>query len=141
MGSGARPAGAGPAVVAGASSGIGAAVARGLARRHYDVVLVARSCEVMQRQAAELVTKQVSVLCANAGTAGFGPFTERDNIPALELNVNAVVTLVDALLPGMLARRRGGLLLTGSLAGDQPMPGAARYAAGPVIHRLIRRYV
>lgn len=145
------------AVVTGATSGIGAALAACLAAREHDLLLVARSAEALQRRADELAAQygvrararaadltdpgqravlagelaetDVQLLCANAGVAGFGPFTEIDNVSHVELNVISTVELLTAVLPGMLARRRGALLLTGSLAGNQPMPGAASYAA------------
>lgn len=141
----------------GASSGIGAELARELAHRGHDLMLVARSLDALQRRSEDLVShygvraevrpvdltdagqrsrlttelagRDVRVLCANAGTAGFGHFTELDNVGQVELNVSATVALISAVLPGMLERRCGGLLLTGSIAGNQPMPGAASYAA------------
>lgn len=148
------------AVVTGASAGIGRELARGLARRGHDVLLVARrldrleelatelvdahgitaeawSCDLADREqraalAADLAGRQVSVLCNNAGFATFGDLRHAD--PAkermqVELDVVAVHDLTLAVLPGMIRRSTGALLVTGSTAGYQPFPGNATYAA------------
>lgn len=126
------------AVVTGASQGIGEALATELAARGHSLIITARREEVLDAVAArlrdtyrvtvevravdladppardqfcaELAEREVSVLCANAGTATFGPIADLD--PAAEkaqvqLNAIAVHDLVLAVLPGMLARRAG----------------------------------
>ena len=80
----------------------------------------------------KLAGREISVLCANAGTATFGPVAKLD--PAAEkaqvqLNVLGVHDLVLAVLPGMVARRAGGILISGSAAGNSPIPNNATYAA------------
>ncbi len=45
------------------------------------------------------------------------------------MNVNAVHDLTLAVLPGMVARRAGGILMVGSAAGNMPIPNNATYAA------------
>ncbi|SCL17155.1 hypothetical protein GA0074692_0102 [Micromonospora pallida] len=153
-----RPAGS--AVVTGASSGIGTALARRLAGQGYDLVLVARRADRLAALAAELretyrvavdvrpvdladraargalatelTERDIAVLCANAGFSSCGHL--RDHDPAqlareVEVNVVAVHELTTAVLPGMLARDRGGILVTGSTAGEQPVPMAATYGA------------
>jgi short-subunit dehydrogenase len=82
--------------------------------------------------ADELAGRDISILCANAGTATFGPVADLD--PAAEkaqvqLNVLGVHDLVLAVLPGMIARRAGGILISGSAAGNSPIPNNATYAA------------
>lgn len=150
----------GLAVVTGASSGIGAELARGLAARGCSVVLVARRREALEglakelgcgqggtaeirvcdladraqrtRLADELAGRPVTVLCANAGFPTCGPVADNDSgreSAQVEVNVVAVHELTLAVLPGMLARRRGAILVTGSNAGEQPVPTAATYAA------------
>jgi short-subunit dehydrogenase len=47
----------------------------------------------------------------------------------VQLNVLGVHDLVLAVLPGMLARRAGGILISGSAAGNSPIPNNATYAA------------
>ena len=81
---------------------------------------------------AELAGREISVLCANAGTATFGPMAKLD--PAgekaqVQLNVLGVHDLVLAVLPGMIARKGGGILISGSAAGNSPIPNNATYAA------------
>jgi short-subunit dehydrogenase len=148
------------AVVTGASSGIGEALARGLAARGHSLLLAARREDRLARLAGdlqdrhgvtveirpcdlcdrgergalreELEARQVSVLCNNAGFTTCGPLHEGDpEREAQELEVNAVATqeLTLAVLPGMLARNAGAILVTGSNAGEQPVPTAATYAA------------
>jgi short-subunit dehydrogenase len=78
------------------------------------------------------MSRQVSILCSNAGFATCGYV--RDSDPAceaeeLEVNVVAMHELALAVLPGMLARHAGGILITGSNAGEQPVPTAATYTA------------
>ena len=148
------------AVVTGASQGIGAALAGELAARGHNLIITARRAEVLAELAArltehhgvtvevravdltdpphrealadELADRDISILCANAGTATFGAVADLD--PAMEkaqvqLNVLGVHDLVLAVLPGMLARRAGGILISGSAAGNSPIPNNATYAA------------
>jgi short-subunit dehydrogenase len=145
-------------VVTGASSGIGAELARELARRGHGVTLVARRRERLEELAAELPTdadiiaadlsapeqrekllgtlrqtgRTVTGLCNNAGFGSFGWFYELDQErerEQVELNVVALHELTGALLPGMVERGRGAILNVGSIAGSQPIPGNATYAA------------
>ncbi len=148
------------AVVTGASQGIGEALATELAARGHHLIVTARRTEVLEELATrlagrygvtvevrgvdladpaeraeladELAGREISVLCANAGTATFGPVAKLD--PAAEkaqvqLNVLGVHDLVLAVLPGMVARRAGGILISGSAAGNSPIPNNATYAA------------
>lgn len=148
------------AVVTGASSGIGEALAAELASRGYSLILVARRGDVLETLAAalrskyqvevevravdlsdpvaraplaqELSERNISILCNNAGIATFGPVADLD--PAyeraqVELNTVAVHDLTLAVLPGMVARRSGGILTSGSAAGNMPIPNNATYAA------------
>ncbi|QLY33173.1 SDR family oxidoreductase [Nocardia huaxiensis] len=148
------------AVVTGASSGIGVALAEGLARRGYSLILVARREDRLRDLAAELnarhgveaeiravdlsdrdergklceelAGRDIAVLCNNAGFATYGelavanPGRERQQV---ELNAVAVHDLTLAVLPGMIDRRAGAILITGSTAGNQPGPNNATYAA------------
>jgi short-subunit dehydrogenase len=80
----------------------------------------------------ELATRNVSILCANAGTATFGPVASLDAAgekDQVQLNVLGVHDLVLAVLPGMVQRRAGGILISGSAAGNSPIPNNATYAA------------
>ncbi|MEW1933528.1 mycolate reductase [Rhodococcus sp. NPDC079359] len=148
------------AVVTGASSGIGEALATELAARGHSLIVVARRGELLEALAAkltaeygvtvevrqsdlsnreqrqELVTelseREISILCNNAGIATFGPLSgldpayERDQV---ELNAVAVHDLTLAVMPGMIGRGAGGILITGSAAGNMAIPNNATYAA------------
>ena len=148
------------AVVTGASQGIGEALADELAARGHHLIITARRGEVLAELAErltqkhgvtvevravdladpaardvlceELAGRNISVLCANAGTATFGPVAKLD--PAgekaqVQLNAIAVHDLCLAVLPGMLERKAGGILISGSVAGNSPIPNNATYAA------------
>ncbi|MCM6778893.1 mycolate reductase [Nocardia sp. CDC159] len=148
------------AVVTGASSGIGTALAEELASRGYSLILVARRGELLaelgqrlterygitaevravdlsdREQRAplttELAARDIAILCNNAGVATFGPVAQLDadfERSVMELNAVAVHDLTLAVLPGMLERRGGGILITGSAAGNMPIPNNATYAA------------
>jgi short-subunit dehydrogenase len=74
----------------------------------------------------------VDLLVNNAGFGTFGHFHELSREVEdreIRLNVLAVTRLCHAALPGMLARRRGGIINVSSLAGYQPVPENATYAA------------
>lgn len=84
--------------------------------------------------AAEVTRRGLSVdlLINNAGFGAAGSFADHDparDAEMIQLNVGAVVELAHAFLPAMLQRRRGGILNVASLAGFQPMPQMAIYAA------------
>lgn len=74
----------------------------------------------------------VDVLVNNAGFATFGPFVETDlarELEEIQLNVVTLTHLTKRFLPGMLARRRGGVLNVASTASFQPGPLMAVYYA------------
>jgi short-subunit dehydrogenase len=148
------------AVVTGASQNIGAALATELAARGHSLIITARREDLLAELATrlsdkyrvavdvrpadladpeqraklcdELSTRPISILCANAGTATFGPVAGLD--PAdekgqVQLNAVAVHDLTLTVLPGMIERRSGGILISGSAAGNSPIPYNATYAA------------
>jgi uncharacterized protein len=144
------------ALVTGASSGIGEQFARQLAARGYNLVLVARRADRLEKLASELPTDakvvacdlasdsaslggrvqelgaEIDLLVNNAGFGTSGPFLENEparDAEEVRLNCEAVVTLCHAFLPGMLERRRGGVINVASTAGMQPIPYEAVYAA------------
>jgi short-subunit dehydrogenase len=80
----------------------------------------------------ELAARNISILCANAGIATFGAVSGLDpevEKAQVQLNAVAVYDLTLAVLPGMIERRAGGILISGSAAGNSPIPYNATYAA------------
>ncbi len=148
----------GRALVTGASAGIGAAMARELAARDVEVVLVARRSERLRELSEQLPTsaevvvadlaeragrdrvaerlatadRPVDLLVNNAGLGVYGALASQDpdRIRALiDVNVTALVELTRAALPGLLAREVGGIINVGSTAGYLPGPYSAVYGA------------
>lgn len=146
------------AVVTGASSGLGAEMARELSRRGHELVLVARSADKLASVAAELTTTAhvvpldltdrearagllpelesrglvPQVLVNNAGFSTLGPVHRddpADQLDMIEVDVVALADLCCRFLPGMVERGRGALLNVASTAAFQPLPGQAAYAA------------
>lgn len=81
---------------------------------------------------------EVGLLVYNAAFAPVGEFA---TVPAedvervVQVNVRAPVALARALLPAMIERGRGGMLLMSSLAGNQGSPYLAAYAASKAFTR------
>jgi uncharacterized protein len=146
------------ALITGASVGIGEQFARQLADRGNDVVLVARdvarlealakeiesasgvSAEVLpadltdaeQLATVEARARSVDILVNNAGFGTFGVIHTLDvdtETREINLNVIALVRLTHAAAGAMAERGRGGILNVSSIAGFQPGPSNATYAA------------
>ena len=146
-------------LITGASAGIGAAAARAFAAGGDRVLLAARSADRLRALAGDLgdaarvvpldVTdadaharaldalpaewRAVDVAVLNAGLAkGLKPVWE--NTPAdvdavVDTNVKGVLNGIRAVVPGMLARGRGHVVLIGSTAGHAVYPGGVVYCA------------
>ena len=73
--------------------------------------------EQVSRVAAHAAATQVNVLVNNAGFGTYGTFAgldpDREHAEVM-VNAVAVVNLAHAALPGMLARRRGGIITVAS---------------------------
>ncbi len=146
------------ALVTGASSGIGAAMARQLGAAGARVILVARTESALDTVAREIadaggtsrvvaadlgapdaasalvaaVAEPVDILVANAGygvRARFADTDPEDVRGMLQLNALALTDLARLLLPDMLTARRGGVLTVASTAAFVPAPTFAVYAA------------
>lgn len=74
----------------------------------------------------------VDVLVNNAGFGASGTFAGlslQRQLEMIQVNIIALTALTGLFLPGMIARRRGGVLNVGSVAGFLPGPGMAIYFA------------
>jgi uncharacterized protein len=86
------------------------------------------------RMLAELSAsgREIDVLILCAGFGMVGPYLEHDAerlTSMVRTNVEATMALARALTPPMVKRGRGSVLLVSSMAGNQPMPHFAPYAA------------
>ncbi|MEV4676574.1 MULTISPECIES: SDR family NAD(P)-dependent oxidoreductase [Actinomadura] len=134
------------AFITGATAGIGHAFARRLASDGFDLVLLARDAERLDRTAAELrdhyavraealpadlsaedglaaaeerVREDVDLLVNNAGFGNRGVFLDvpvSDELTMLKVHCEAVLRLTHAALPGMLERGRGAVVNVSSMA-------------------------
>ena len=81
---------------------------------------------------ARLDRRVIDVLVNNAGFGTYGRFSQIDagrERDLVAVNVDALVQLTHAVLPGMLARGRGGILNVASTIAFQPGPYQATYGA------------
>ncbi len=143
-------------LVTGASRGIGAGLAREFHAKGAKVTLVARSAGPLEELAAELggtaieadlvdpagregliaraeeQAGPVDVLVNNAGIDATGSFAElsSDELSRLiTLNMLVPMELSRQVLPGMIERGRGHVLMISSLAGTAVLPGMAAYSS------------
>lgn len=143
-------------LITGASSGIGADMARILSDKGYDLILVARNKKKMEILAKELKTnveiipldisstynctelynlvkkKNIDVLVNNAGFGLFGEFccTKLDKeLDMIELNVKTVHTLTKLFLKDFVKKDKGYILNVASSAAFMPGPLMATYYA------------
>ena len=143
------------ALVTGASRGIGRSIARRLSADH-DIIAVARSEQELDSLAEEIAEQGGSchslvldlrdpvaiadalegvdcdVLVNNAGIGWLKPFLEttaEEWHAMVDVNFNALYHVTRALLPGMMERERGDIVVIGSLAGRNTFAGGSCYSA------------
>lgn len=149
-------------VITGASSGLGAGLARAYAapdrilgligRNPARLAAVAKTCRQSGAAVETAVldvadpsavrdwlrgfdTKSpVDLLIANAGiSTGTHPDGRREGFEAardvVRINLLGVIHCVEAVLPAMLARRRGQIAVVGSMAGYRGLPDSPAYCA------------
>ncbi len=142
------------ALITGASSGIGADIARVLSDKGYDIVLVARREDKLKELAAELKTnteiccadlndinkcneifeqyKDVDVLINNAGFGLFGEFCNAEldrELSMIDVNIRALHILMKKFLCYFKERNSGYILNVASSAAFLPGPLMATYYA------------
>ena len=147
------------AIITGASSGIGHALARELSRRGYELALLARRGELLEQLTRELPSRSVAIACdvtdaasvreavqrgqeqlggpfdlavANAGISipsHATKFNVADAEQILRVNVLGMMYFFDAVIPSMVERKSGRFVGIASVAGLRGLPTAAPYSA------------
>jgi short-subunit dehydrogenase len=138
----------------GASEGLGLALAHKLSAAGAEVILSARSEDALQQAVASLPGK-ASALSVDVGSSAsvdaaaarlgdldgmvflagvYWPMRAQEwDAKAAEamanVNFTGCIRAVGAVLPGMVAKGRGHVVITGSLSGFRGLPGAIGYAA------------
>jgi uncharacterized protein len=105
----------------------------------YPVAVKACACDLSTAEGCAGVEEALKrfglhadILVNNAAIMSAGFFQDEDPVTLrrlVDLNVRAVVDLTRRFLPGMIARRRGGVLNVASVEGFMPVPYQATYAA------------
>ena len=142
------------ALVTGASSGIGRDIARELAKKGYDLVIVARDLDKLNELKQELNTnvdvvtmdisdvenckklheqhKNIDILVNNAGFGDCGYFTATNlekEVSMINTNIVAYHVLTKLYLQDMKEKNSGKILNVASIAGFMPGPLMATYYA------------
>lgn len=94
----------------------------------------------VDRLASAVADLDIGVLVNNAGFGYAGRFDKQDTerLRALvQVNCVAPLVLTSRLLPAMRERGRGAIIITGSIAGQQPLPRLAAYSASKGFDRLL----
>lgn len=144
------------ALVTGASSGIGYEISKYLAKRGYDIIVVARNRQALENLKEEIKTnvqivcmdlsvvdncvklyenfkdENIDVLINNAGFGMYGNFDILDinkEIEMINVNILACDILTKLFLKDMKKRDSGYILNVGSIAGFMPGPLMSSYYA------------
>jgi ribitol 2-dehydrogenase len=160
-------------VITGASSGIGAEMARRCAQLGSNVVLAARSADKLAALQREIGANSLAVVCdvtrgadvdalvqqslarfgridvmmANAGIYIPGEFAEGDPDAweqLMRVNIDGVLRCARAVLPHMIERQSGDILVTSSISGHidihwEPVYSASKHAVQAFVHTLRRQ--
>ena len=146
-------------LVTGATAGFGEATARRFVREGHKVIISGRRAERLAALADELgeavhpaqfdvqdraavaaaieglpdAFAEIDVLVNNAGLAlGLDPAQSADLADwdtMIDTNIKGLTYCTRAVLPGMMARKRGHIINLGSVAGSYPYPGGNVYGA------------
>ncbi|MFC3085862.1 SDR family oxidoreductase [Tabrizicola soli] len=161
------------AAITGAASGIGLECARAMLAEGAKVVLIDRAGDRLQALCQELgpeakplvvdlldgaqvsgmlprilaLTGQLDIFHANAGGYVGGPVQDGDPDAwdrMLNLNINAAFRSIHAVLPHMIERKTGDILLTSSIAGVvpvvwEPIYTASKFAVQAFAHTIRRQ--
>ena len=142
------------ALITGASSGIGRDMARVFSDMGYDLILVARRKDKLEKLKKQLSTdvkiicldvsstynctklynkvkdEDIDILINNAGFGKFGEFNDiklDDELDMIDVNIKAVHILTKLFLNDFVARNKGYILNVASSAAFQPGPLMATY--------------
>ena len=154
--------------VTGGGSGIGRAICHGLAQSGLEVVALGRSMETLAQTAQghdRILPKVIDVRDPEDCARVFGELAEHYGAPVDGLvasaaiypkvhfldqdpdsftdtvltNIVGVANVVRAVLPDMLARNMGRIVVLGSLADNNPIPSAIAYSVSKGgVHSLVR---
>ena len=138
----------------GASEGLGLALAQRLSSAGAELVLSARSPDKLAEAVARLPGRATPIPCDVASTASVrdaaaqaghldgvvflaGVYTpmkaqdwDADAVEAMcNINLTGCARVMGAVVPGMVERRSGHVVITGSLSGFRGLPGAIGYCA------------
>jgi ribitol 2-dehydrogenase len=161
------------AAITGAASGIGLECARSLLAAGASVVLVDRAEETLKKLSSELGPKAIPLVIdltnpasvanmmpqilekagkldifhANAGSYIGGDVVDGDPDAwdrMLNLNINAVFRSIHAVLPHMVERKTGDIIVTSSVAGVvpvvwEPIYTASKHAVQAFVHTVRRQ--
>lgn len=142
------------ALITGASSGIGRDMAKYLSKLGYDIVIVARRRELLEKVEKEISTnceievldvskvknckslfekhKDIDILVNNAGFGMFGEFWTTDleqSLNMIDTNIKALHVLTRLYVEEMKNRDSGKILNVGSIAGFMTGPLMSEYYA------------
>lgn len=143
------------ALITGASSGLGADFAKELSKEGYDLILVARSKEKLEKIAKELKSNveievmdlsvkenvyklyskykgKVDLLINNAGFGAFGKFVDSDldnELNMIDLNIVTYHVLTKLFLQDFVKKDKGQILNVASSAAFEPGPLMSTYYA------------